>query len=53
MTRQPPTELPAFVSSFTSSQSLRLRLALIVASLLLATAAPLADDWPEFRGPIT
>jgi outer membrane protein assembly factor BamB len=51
MTRPPPTELPAFVSSFVSSHCLRLRLGLIAASLFLAAAAPFADDWPEFRGP--
>lgn len=30
--------------------ALRLRLGLVVVSLLFATAGPLADDWPEFRG---
>src|SRR5436190_7863467 len=29
---------------------LRLQLALVVVSTLLAAAAPLADDWPEYRG---
>jgi outer membrane protein assembly factor BamB len=30
--------------------SLRVRLGLVIAGLVLATAAPFADDWPEFRG---
>lgn len=29
---------------------LRLQLGLVVVSIVLAAAAPLADDWPEFRG---
>lgn len=32
------------------STSPRLRLVLLVAGVLLAAAAPFADDWPEFRG---
>src|SRR5687768_13955294 len=51
MTRQPQTKLPAVARSFASSPARRVRLWLILASLSLATAAPYADDWPEFRGP--
>src|SRR5205823_2198442 len=29
---------------------LRVQLGLVVVSMLLAVAAPLADDWPEYRG---
>src|SRR6266545_4998156 len=36
---------------FASSRaSRRLHLGLIVVSVLLASAAPFADDWPEYRG---
>ncbi|HEV8319928.1 MAG TPA: PQQ-binding-like beta-propeller repeat protein [Vicinamibacterales bacterium] len=49
MKRQSPRNMPAFVSC-TVRGPLRLQLGLIVVSMLLAAAAPFAEDWPEYRG---